>query len=141
MAGSTGQGTTVAFTNAGSVSCVRSITLPEWSMESIDASCLDSTGFSKKIAGDLVDAGQVELTVVFELDDSPYTPDGAQDTITVTLPPAPGAGGTSGELSGTGFIQSATLPSIEINGLLEQNVTFVFDGETGPTWTAGTAGT
>jgi len=136
MAGFTGQGTTVAFTAAGSVSCVRSITLPTWSMESIDASCLSDTGFMKKIAADLVDAGTVQLTVVFEPTDEPYAPDGTQDTVTVTLPTA---GATSGILTGTGFISECTLPSVEIGGLLEQTVTFTFDGETGPTFTAGTA--
>ena len=136
MAGFTGQGTTVAFTTAGSVSCVRSITLPTWSMDSIDASCLSDTGFMKKIAADLVDAGTVQLTVVFEPVDTPYSPDGTQDTVTVTLP---SAGSTGGILAGTGFISECTLPSVEIGGLLEQTITFTFDGETGPTYTAGTA--
>ena len=136
MAGFTGQGTTVALTTGGSVSCVRSLTLPTWSMESIDASCLSDTGFMKKIAADLVDAGTVQVTAVFEPTDEPYTPDGVQDTITITLPTA---GATGGILTGTGFISEATLPSVEIGGLLEQTFTFTFDGETGPTYTAGTA--
>lgn len=135
MAGTTGQGTTVAFTTAGAVACLRSLTLPEWSMESIDASCLSDTGFMKKIAGDLVDAGEVSLTVVFELTDEPFTPDGVQDTITITLPTA---GATSGTLTGTGFISSCTLPEMQINQLMEQTVVFTFDGETGPAYTAGT---
>ena len=135
MAGFTGQGTTVAFTTAGSVSCVRSITLPTWSMDSIDASCISDTGFMKKIAADLVDAGTVQLTVVFEPTDDVYKPTGDQDTINITLPTA---GSTGGILSGTGFISECTLPSVEIGGLLEQTLTFTFDGETGPTFDAGT---
>ena len=136
MAGLTGQGTTVALTTGGSVACVRSITLPTWSMEAIDASCLSDTGFMKKIAADLTDGGTVQVTAVFEATDSPFAPDGEQDTITVTLP---SAGATGGVLSGTGFISECTLPSVEIGGLLEQSFTFTFDGETGPTYTAGTA--
>lgn len=139
MAGSTGQGTSVAFTEAANVACVRSITLPTWSMETIDSSCLSDTGFGKKIVGDLVDAGSVQITAVMELTGEPYTPDGTNDTITITLP-APNGTGTGGILTGTGFISECTLPSIEIGGLLEQTITFVFDGETGPTWTAGAAG-
>lgn len=136
MAASTGQGTTVALTTGGSVTCARSITLPEWSMETIDASCLSDTGFMKKIAADLTDGGEVQVTVVFELDDEPFAPSGTQDTITVTLP---SAGTTGGILTGTGFVTSCTLPSVEIGGLLEQSFTFTFDGITGPTYTAGTA--
>ena len=135
MAGTTGQGTSVAFTTAGSVACVRSVTLPTWSMETIDSSCLSDTGFGKKIVGDLVDAGSVQITAVMELTDAPFTPDGENDTITITFP---NAGNTAGTLTGTGFISECTLPSIEIGGLLEQTITFVFDGETGPTYTAGT---
>lgn len=134
MAGTTGQGTTVALTNDGTVACVRSLTLPTWSMDSIDASCLADTGFTKKIAADLTDAGTVQVTAVFPLDGSPYAPDGDQDTITITFP-AP-AGHSAGSLSGSGFISEVTLPSVEVGGLLEQTFTFTFDGATGPTWTA-----
>ena len=137
MAGSTGQGTSVAFTTAGAVACLRSLTLPEWSMEEIESSCLSDTGFGKKIVGDLVDAGNVSMTMVFELTDSPMTPDGVNDTLTITFPTPP-AGSTGATLSGTGFISSCTLPEVTIGGLLEQTVVFTFDGETGPTWTAAT---
>lgn len=135
MAGSTGQGTTVAFSVAGTQACVRSITLPEWSLESIDASCLNDVGFMKKISGDLVDPGTVEVVVVFELDDDFTVPDGTDETLTITFPTA---GATPGTLVGSGFVSSVSLPSVEINGLLEQTITFTFDGETGPAWTAGT---
>lgn len=135
MAGFTGQGTTVALTTGGNVSCVRSLTLPTWSMDAIDSSCLSTVGFMKKIAADLVDAGTVQVTTVFAPTDSPVTPDGTLDTITITLPTA---GVTGGILTGTGFITESTLPSVEIGGLLEQTFTFTFDGETGPTFTPGT---
>lgn len=134
MAGSTGQGTTVSLSGGGAVACLRSLTLPEWSMEEIDSSCLSDTGFGKKIVGDLIDAGQVSFMAVFELGDAPMTPTGLQDTITITFP-IPTDGNAGGTLSGTGFISSCKLPDVEINGLLEQEVTFTFDGDTGPVWT------
>jgi hypothetical protein len=105
-------------------------------MDSIDASCLSDTGFMKKIAADLVDAGTVQVTAVFEPTDEPFAVDGEPDTLTITLP---SAGATSGILTGTGFLSECTLPSIEIGGLLEQSFTFTFDGQTGPAFTAGTA--
>lgn len=135
MSGSTGQGTTISLTTGGSVACARSITMPTWTMESIDASCLSDEGFMQKIAADLVDGGDVQFTAVFELDDVPFAPDGTYDTITITLP---SAGTTGGILTGTGWVSSCTLPSVEIGGLLEQQVTFTFDGQTGPTYTPGT---
>ncbi len=134
--GTTGQGTTVTLTAGGSVACVRSITLPTWSMDSIDASCLSDIGFAKKIAGDLTDAGTVQVTSVMPLGSGMASPTGDQDTITITLPGAgqDGAGGAS--LTGTGFVSEVTGPNIEIGGLLEQTITFTFDGMVGPTFGA-----
>jgi hypothetical protein len=146
--GATSQGTTVAFSGIGAIACVRSISLPEFSLETIDATCLgsavpnkpppgDSTiksEFTKKIPGQIVDAGEISITMVFELIDEPHIPNGLIDTITITLPGLTGGGGT---LTGTGFISSCQMPSLEPNGLLEQTITFVFNGATGPTYTAG----
>jgi hypothetical protein len=145
--GATSQGTTVAFTTIGTIACVRSISLPEFSLEAIEASCLSSSGannppgtgvvaeFTKKLPGQLVDAGEISITMVFALDDEPEIPNGLIDTVTVTLP---SAGSSGGILTGTGFVSSCQMPSLEPNGLLEQTITFVFDGGTGPTYTAGT---
>jgi hypothetical protein len=145
--GATSQGTTVAFTTIGTIACVRSISLPEFSLEAIEASCLSSSGannppgtgvvaeFTKKLPGQLVDAGEISITMVFALNDEPEIPNGLIDTITVTLP---SAGSSGGVLTGTGFVSSCQMPSLEPNGLLEQTITFVFDGGTGPTYTAGT---
>lgn len=145
--GATSQGTTVAFTTIGTIACVRSISLPEFSLEAIEASCLSSSGannppgtgvvaeFTKKLPGQLVDAGEISITMVFALNDEPEIPNGLIDTVTVTLP---SAGSTGGILTGTGFVSSCQMPSLEPNGLLEQTITFVFDGGTGPTYTAGT---
>jgi len=144
--GATSQGTTVAFTTIGTIACVRSISLPEFSLEAIEASCLSSSGannppgtgvvaeFTKKLPGQLVDAGEISITMVFALDDEPEIPNGLIDTVTVTLP---SAGSSGGILTGTGFVSSCQMPSLEPNGLLEQTITFVFDGGTGPTYTAG----
>jgi hypothetical protein len=145
--GATSQGTTVAFTTIGTIACVRSISLPEFSLEAIEASCLSSSGannppgtgvvaeFTKKLPGQLVDAGEISITMVFALNDEPEIPNGLIDTVTVTLP---SAGSSGGILTGTGFVSSCQMPSLEPNGLLEQTITFVFDGGTGPTYTAGT---
>jgi hypothetical protein len=152
--GATGQSTTVSFATIGAIACVRSISLPEFSLETIDASCIDTqvnpqqppnnpdtdstpiiAEFTKKIPGQLVDAGEVQITMVYSLTDNPHIPNGLVDTLTITFPDA---GTTPATLAGTGFVSSCQMPSIEINGLLEQTITFVFDGSNGPTYTVGT---
>ncbi len=124
ITGSTGQGSSVTLGSA--IGCVRSVTLPTFSMDSIDASCLEDTGFMKKIAADLTDAGEVQIVAAYEGEIS--TPDGTQITCTVTFP-------DTGSLSGTGFISSVDHGSLETGGLMETTTTFTFDGDTGPTYT------
>ncbi len=131
------QGTTVTLTTGGAVGCVRSVSLPEFSLEAIDASCLEDSvgGFMKKLSGGLIDAGEVQVTYVSV--GAPDVPDGSQDTLTIVVPAvvAASSNGTQAgyTITGTGFISSASGGSLEINGLMENSLTFVFDGDTGPT--------
>lgn len=143
--GMTGQGATVNLSVTGAIGCIRSIKLPEWTQEKVDASCLNTTGFKRYIAGDLTDPGQVEMTAVF--DPANGVPDptaggmGQHETITVTFPPAT-PGGPQATLTGTGFLVSVSLPSMEIDQLLEINLTFCFDGDEDnpPTFSDGSGG-
>jgi hypothetical protein len=82
-------------------------------------------------------SGQLYVQVTAVSTGSPIDPDGSQDTITIVVPAAV-AGSSNGTqsgytLSGTGFVSSSSGGSLEINGLMENSFTFVFDGETGPT--------
>jgi len=126
ITGQTGQGSTVTIASA--VGCVRSVTLPTFSMDSIDASCLSDTGFMKKISADLSDAGEVQIVAAYGGASQELT--GEQETITITF-------GDGGSLSGTGFISAVDHGSLETGGLMETTTTFTFDGDTGPAYTAG----
>ena len=125
ITGQTGQGSTVTIASA--VGCVRSVTLPTFSMDSIDASCLSDTGFMKKISADLSDAGEVQIVAAYGGASQELT--GEQETITITF-------GDGGSLSGTGFISAVDHGSLETGGLMEITTTFTFDGDTGPAYTA-----
>ena len=126
ITGQTGQGSTVTIASA--VGCVRSVTLPTFSMDSIDASCLSDTGFMKKISADLSDAGEVQIVAAYGGASQELT--GTQETITITF-------GDGGSLSGTGFISAVDHGSLETGGLMETTTTFTFDGDTGPAYAAG----
>ena len=128
ITGQTGQGSTVTIASA--VGCVRSVTLPTFSMDSIDASCLSDTGFMKKISADLSDAGEVQIVAAYGGASQELT--GEQETITITF-------GDGGSLSGTGFISAVDHGSLETGGLMETTTTFTFDGDTGPAYAAGGA--
>jgi hypothetical protein len=145
--GMTGQGATAVLTNGQIVGCVRSISLPELTQDKIDASCLDTTGFMRYIPGDLTDPGECQMEIVFDpsfdwSENSANAQDvdgviGNIDTLTVTFPKSDPDDGalTPASLSGTGFISSYGLPEMSNNNLLVANVTFCFDGDTGPAFT------
>lgn len=133
--GMTGQGTTAVLTGGAIVGCVRSLTLPELSQDKIDSSCLDTTGFMKYIAGDLTDPGEVSMEIIFDPSFDFSALVGAVDTLTVTFPIGDPASTTNATLAGTGFVTSYNLPDLSTNTLAVVNVTFSFDGDTGPAFT------
>ena len=135
----TGQGATVSISGGGG-GCLKSLQLPTMSVEAIDASCLSDTGFAKKVANDLVDAGSVQCTFFIPPGGNMSVPDPVQQTITVTLPAGPESGASGATLTGDGFISEVSGPSINVGEIVEQTITFTFDGTTGPTLAAGGGG-
>lgn len=143
--GMTGQGTTAVLTAGAIVGCVRSLTLPEITMEKIDASCLATQGFTKYIPGDLSDPGECQMEIIFdptfdffENPGDPLDIDGVVgniDTLTITFPIGDPTNTTNATLSGTGFITNYSLPDLSSGTLAVVNVTFAFDGDTGPAFT------
>ena len=136
--GDTGQGATVVFDPVSSIGRVRGIQLPEWVMEKIDASALETVGFMSYIPGDLTDPGDCQIEAVFDSENDIPT-NGVIETLTVTLPIADATNTVAGVLTGTGFITTTGLPNMAINELMTLNITFSFDGETGPAYTAEAA--
>lgn len=137
--GMTGQGTTAVLTTAAIVGCVRSIALPNLSQEKIDASCLDTTGFTRYIPGDLTEVGECQLTLIFDPTYDWTAVVGAIDTLTVTFPIGTTGNTTNAVFAGSGFVMSYDLPDLSLNSLAEVTVNFCFDGDTGPTWTPESA--
>jgi len=121
----TGQGVTVSL--SGVTACVKSMTLPTFTQDTIEIPCLtDGLGtFKKKMPGGLVDAGEVQIVCLF--DNNILIPVFAKETLTITFADA---GATT--LSGTGFVSSVDHGSAETGSVMEMTITFVFDGETGP---------
>lgn len=133
--GMTGQGTTAVLTTNAITGCVRSLTLPELTQDKIDASCLDTTGFMKYIPGDLTDPGECTLEIIFDPTFDFDAIVGVIDTLTITFGLGTSTNTTNATLIGTGFITNYGLPDLSTNNLAVVNVTFAFDGATGPAFT------
>ena len=132
--GNTGQGATLTLATTGAVGCVRSMQLPDWTVEKIDASCLDTTGYMRYISGDLIDPGDVEVVAVFDAAIDIPTP-GVVEDITIDFPIGVDTNTTPAQLTGSGFISVSGLPNLAINELMELRLTVSFDGDTGPAFT------
>ena len=133
--GMTGQGTTAVLTTNAITGCVRSLTLPELTQDKIDASCLDTTGFMKYIPGDLTDPGECQLEIIFDPTFDFDAIVGVVDTLTITFAIGDPTNTTNATLIGIGFITNYSLPDLSTNNLAVVNVTFAFDGDTGPAFT------
>lgn len=142
--GDTGQGATIIITDASNTSvqpcmgCPKSIQLPELSMESIDTTCLDSTGFMRRIPADVSDPGVVEATFIFDAAKSGPTQlfvDGQQLDITIIFPESRDTTTSPSSFNATGFVSSLGLPSMESSTLMELTLSIQLDGATGPTLT------
>ena len=131
----TGNGTTVAFTSGTFAASIISVDPGSESIESLDASHLGTTGDMEKEPGDLRDHDAWSFTYFADPTDSDkFTPPvGTKDTLTITYPSQ--LAGADATYAGTGFVTSATPPSLANNGLMQGTFEFQFDGKTGPTFT------
>lgn len=99
----------------------------------VDATVLATVTDQELIVGDIVVHG--ENTVVFKWVGSVAKPTlGTTGTCTITAP-LTGALTNAATYSGTGHITSWKPPDIANGEMMKGEVKFVFDGETGPTFT------
>lgn len=103
----------------------------------LDETHLETTGDREKCPGDLADNEPVTVTIQSDGDHAELTK-GLVQTITVTAPL--GSYTTAENWAGTGFITNITSPEFgsDTEAIATRQVTFVFDGKTGPTRTLAT---
>lgn len=130
-------GITAVFGTSGFSASISAVNLNGMERPAIDVTHLGSTTYREFIPGDLSNPGQVEMTFWFDPDAQPPI-GGAVETLTITWP-LPTGGITAATLAGTGFTTSW---SADASGgdesAMSGEMTFQFDGGTGPTWTAST---
>lgn len=138
--GDTGQGALFTMVGLSLQSRVKSIQLPEFTQEKIDATSLNSSGFMEYIAGDVVDPGEMTLELIFDPQDDVNALSlmgGCGEEAEVEFPRSPCRTGatTSATLMGTAFITNIAMPNLAVNELMMVTLTIAFDGGTGPTYT------
>lgn len=116
--------------------CIRSVTPPSMSAESIDVTCHNATDNIRKFMAGLVDLGSMSMTIVYDSDDVEilygYLTAGTSQTVAVNIPVT-----TPAEtITFSGFLTALNIEAS--NGSdVTTSVTIKLDGQTGLTW--GTA--
>tara|TARA_R110002051_G_scaffold24381_1_gene60574 strand:+ start:3429 stop:3860 length:432 start_codon:yes stop_codon:yes gene_type:complete len=136
--GDTGQGATVKFIG-NSIAMVRTMTLPDWTVDKIDASILTDTGFMRYVPGDLADPGELQLELVFDPAIDLLELAGCGETILIEWPINPCRSNTPNTipatLTGTGFVSTISYGNLALNELNTMTLTFTYDGGVGPAFT------
>ncbi len=139
MAVDTGLGATLTLGTTGSVGVIRSLTLPELTLNDIDTSHLGTTGQRTYIGGDLVEGGEIVAEVLFDTLVNALESFGVSETVTITFPISVNGNTTNATLAGTGYIKGQKFPDMQIDELQVYNLTIKVDGQTDFAWTPESA--
>lgn len=131
----TGEGATATFPGITSA-CARSISISGFSVDKIDATCLDSSNFKEYVPSFLKEPGEVSATFRFD-GTLPLASVGDVGTATISFGLLDGET-TAASVTGSGFITDVSTSEINGSSLIEMTVSFAFDGiGTEPAFTAG----
>lgn len=124
-----GFGVSVTF-QSGFFAWITNVRLSGYSREAVETTHAASTnGWAEFIASDIKNAGQLQVDISFDPDDTPPI-DQAAETITVTFPiPAGLSNGATLQCTGFMIDYEAGVP---IEGKMTASATLKFSGE--PTW-------
>lgn len=133
----TGTGGTIAFTGAVTLAARwRSLDGLQASVEMLDDTALSTTGYKRSVPDDLADTDPISGEIYFPATVDLLGQKGKQCTVTITWPVQ--TGNTIGaKITGTAVITQVGLPRMEAGQRLMCPITLKFDGQTGPTFTAG----
>lgn len=130
-------GIVVAFGTSSFTGEFTGVSLSGQERPAIDVTKLASTNYREFLPGKLVNAGTVEFSLYFDPDEIPPIA-GVAETMTITWPIKPG-GSTGATLAGTGFVMSWSADATGGDeSAMTADVTWQWDGQTGPTFTDGT---
>lgn len=132
----TGHGASFATSSSTLNGRPRAIRTSNSGIQKVSSEALDTTDFMTYKPGDLAEPEEITFPFLFD-SEGVYPAKGAAETGTLTWPLASGQT-TAATYAGSGFIMDVKLPDFEINTIQEGELTFAFDGETGPTFTAAT---
>ena len=137
MARNTGNGVTLTFGGSAFVGFITNIKGPTLKRAVVDTTDLSDTVNMSSIQGDLTEWDEIEVEFNWNDETGGPTITAAAASIVLTFPI--GGLATAADLTGTGFITEVSYPTFANDELQKGTAKLKFDGETGPTHTAGAA--
>ena len=135
-----GTGATFSLSVSAQSSCIRSITMPEMSIEDIESSCLTTTNFKTYLPADLSEPGEIQIEYLFDPTSDTLLARGADEIVTITWPIHTAGNTTNATFVADGYIKSIKLPDFGIDELQVATLTFKLNGaDTEPAFTAEAA--
>lgn len=135
--GDTGQGWTFTFGTQSISLLVTQITCGKWTVTDLDVSVLSDTGFMKKLASDLKDAGTATIDFLWKTSTTAPVVGTTPETFTITA--AQMTGDTAAAtLAGTGYVKEITWPTAALGQVNKGQIVITWNGDTGPTYTKAT---
>ena len=141
LTGDTGNGATLTlalFTGTTAITAaldVITISSGNITVSPVNVSTLASSGFNENIPGDLATIAESSATFKYLTSSTPPTLPSAAGTCTITFPARTGET-TPASMTGTGFLTGFQAPSMENGSLQVGTVSWMWDGDTGPSITA-----
>lgn len=132
----TGQGATLTLATTGSVGTIRSLTLPDITIDTLEDSDLSTTGFKTYVKTDLAEPGTIQAEILWDATSNSLPTLGTPETVTVTFPIHTSSNTTNATFAGTGFISGIKMPDMQIGELQVATLTIQLDGKTDPAFTA-----
>jgi len=129
----TGSGATLTLATTGAVGTIKSMTLPEFTIDKLETSDLSTTDYKTYVKTDLAEPGELTAEIFFD-GDVAVPSLGVAETVTVTFPKVI-ATNTAANLAGTGFITGYKMPELQTGELQMATLTIAFDGLTDPAFT------
>lgn len=129
----TGLGATIVF--SGGITSyagrIYGISAVEDSVELLDDTALDASGYKEFVPDDLAQAGEVTLDVRWDHKIAPPAI-GSVGTAVITF--AKGTGSTAATVTGSAIIRRIQRPAQQIGQRQVGQITFQYDGKTGPAY-------
>jgi hypothetical protein len=132
------QGASVSFGTSALTGKITSISQVEQSREALDITDLSVSANDPKlyIPADIYEPGTFDIEFLYAADQGLPDITAVAESITITWPKATSAGAAA-TFAGSGFIQSRSTAAASVGEIMKINCTVQFDGETEPTYTAG----